>query len=330
MFFNFALAQGVMTWFDSRWAAGDSVSVDRAATRRWLAVAAGVTAVWIVISLIILSSAQADQPTVRVAALQPGYERAAFWDESRTSQERFDAVADWTRDAAGQGAQIIYTPEMHFNVDPQVALTDQSRALALETGTYMLINYSYGVEGEPWRNEAVLLSPSGEFSDVYAKNHAPPGEPLSPSAGVYPVYDTPLGRLAAMICHDANYTNVARRLARGGAQLISASLSEFGGFGEQFWTNATFRAVENRVAVVVTARQTGSAIIDPSGRQLALDLTPNQQAILVHDVPLGSGNAPYTFLGDWLGWLSLAAYVFFVALQVVTERRAKQTTEANG
>ena len=185
-----------------------------------------------------------------------------------------------------------------------------------------MITYTYAKEGKPWRNEAVLLSPSGEFSEVYAKNHAPPGEPLSSTAGAYPVYDTPLGRLAAMICHDGNYTDVARKLTRNGAQLTGAGLNEFGGFGEQYWTNVTFRAVENRAAMVVTARQTGSAIIDPYGRQVALNLNPDgEQVVLVGDVSLGSGNTPFQYLGDWLGWLSLAGWVFLVVFQTVEKRR---------
>lgn len=167
--------------------------------------------------------------------------------------------------------------------------------------------------------------PQASFRTYTQKNHVPPGEPLSPTAGAYPVYDTPLGRLATQICHDANYTDVTRKLSHNGAQLIAVALSEFGGFGEQYWTNVTFRAVENRAAMVVTARETGSAIIDPYGRQVALNLNPDgEQAILVGDVTLGSGNAPYTSLGDVLGWVSLAAYVFFVVFQIVTERQAKK------
>jgi apolipoprotein N-acyltransferase len=75
----------------------------------------------------------------------------------------------------------------------------------------------------------------------------------------------------------------------------------------------------------VTGRETGSAIIDPSGRQLALNLNlEGEQAILVGDVSLGSGNAPYTSLGDWLGWLLLAGWVFFIVYQSTVERRAKK------
>ena len=328
MLVNFALAQGAMAWFDRRWQSEDVVQVDGRATRNWLMVVGAILVVWVGISLVILSSAPKDAPTVRVAALQPNYDKPAFQDEAMTSQMRFDDFAGWARQAAQQGAQIIYTPEMVFNFDPQVEYTAEFRALAKETDAYIMINYTYAVEGEPWRNEAVLLSPSGEFSDVYAKNHAPPGEPLSPTAGGYPVYNTPLGRLAAMICHDGNYTDVARKLTRNGAQLVGAGLNEFGGFGEQYWTNITFRAVENHTAMVVTSRQTGSAIIDPYGRQMALTLEPGEQVVLLGDVSLGSGNGTlYTTLGDWLGWVSLAGFIFFMIYPgIVKKRQEKQAT----
>ena len=110
--------------------------------------------------------------------------------------------------------------------------------------------------------------------------------------------------------------------------LIAAALNEFGGFGEQYWTNVTLRAVENRAAMVVTARETGSAIIDPYGHQVALNLNPDgEQVILVGDVSLGSGNTPFLHLGDWLGWLSLAGWIFFMVFEVVENRRHKKQAQ---
>jgi apolipoprotein N-acyltransferase len=80
--------------------------------------------------------------------------------------------------------------------------------------------------------------------------------------------------------------------------------------------------------MVVTSRATGSAIIDPYGRQVALTLNPDEQAVLVGDVLLGSGDGTlFTTLGDWLGWLSLAGLVFFVILQTVEERQQKKAQE---
>lgn len=208
--------------------------------------------------------------------------------------------------------------------------TDQFRALAKETGVYIFITYTVEKEGDTWRNESVMLTPEGEFSQVYGKYHTwMIGEPPTLSAGVFPVYDTPLGRLAAMICHDANYTNVARKLTANGAQIIAAPYREFGGFGEQAWNNALFRAVENRTAVVMSGVASVSSIINPDGSLVALDTNiDGSRVVLVGDVTLGSGNAPYTSLGDALGWATLAGVVFFMVFQMAVERRAKKVAQS--
>ena len=323
---NYSLALAVIAWFDRRWPSANAAPVEGRTARNWLGIAGVVLAAWIGLSLVMVNSA-ADMPKVRVAALRPNFPLPAFQDEVNTSQIRFEAFAEQAREAASQGARILYTPEMMFNFDPQKEYAEQFRAVAKETGAYTFITYTVVKEGEPWRNEAVLLTPEGEFLDVYGKNHAF-GEPLSATRGVYPVYDTPLGRLATLICHDANYTDVARKLATNGAQIIAAPIREFGGFGEQYWTNALFRAVENRTAVVVTGVAHVSAIINPDGSLVALDTDNNgSRATLVGDVTLGTGNALYTSLGDVLGWVSLAGFVFFMVFQSVVERRAKKAAQ---
>ena len=323
--FNYALAQGAMAWLDRKWTAADVVPVDADSTRRWLVGTSVVLAVWIGLSLVIVN-AMPSTPKLRVASVRPNFPLPAHLDDVNTSQIRFDTFVAQAREAAAQGAQVIYTPEMMFNFDPQVEYTGQFRALAKETGAYIFITYSVSIEGQDWRNESVMLSPEGEFSQVYGKYHTwMIGEPPTPSAGVFPVYETPLGKLAGMICHDANYTDVARKLTANGAQIIAAPYREFGGFGEQAWTNALFRAVENRVAVVVSGVATVSAIVNPDGSIVDLDTDINgSRAILVGDVRLGADNAPYTSLGDVLGWASLAGYVFFMFFPSVIERRAKK------
>ena len=320
---NYSLALAVIALVDRRWSPAKTIRVDGRIARNWLVIAAMVLAAWIGLSLVMVNG-KADMPKVRVAALRPNFPLPAFQDKVNTSQIRFDTIAAMTREAAAQGAQVIYTPEMMFNFDPQAEYTQQFRALAEETNTYIFITYTVSEEGKPWRNEAVLLTPTGEFSDIYGKNHAF-GEPPTAMRGVYPVDDTPLGRLATLICHDANYTDVARRLAANGAQIIAAPIREFGGFGEQFWTNALFRAVENRTAMVVTGVANVAAIISPDGSIVALDINPGGSRLtLVGDVALGAGNAPYTSVGDVLGWVSLAGFGFFLVFQAVVQGRAKK------
>ena len=303
----------------------DVVRVEQRPTRRWLALMGAITLAWVGLSLILLNSAPKDSPKLRVAALQPNYPLPAFQDTQNTAEQRLETFTQQARQAAQQGAQVIFTPEMNFDFDPQLEHTAELVNLAQETGAYIFFDYAIAREGEPFRNKSVLISPQGEFIGVYAKNHPAPGEPLSPGAGVYPTWETPLGQLAALICHDANYTDVTRKLKGNGAQLISAGFREFGGYGEQLWTNTVFRAVENHAAMVVIGVADVSAIINPDGSLTALRVTPDGERVtLVGDVTLGSGKTPYTSLGDYLGWLALAGLVFFMVLDSYTKRQEKK------
>mgnify|MGYP001570386817 CR=1 FL=1 len=63
-------------------------------------------------------------------------------------------------------------------------------------------------------------------------------------------------------------------LERFGAQKTAAPIHEFGPFGERYWTNKLFRAVENRTAVVVAGVVNPSAIMNPHGSLAALELDP--------------------------------------------------------
>ena len=157
MLVNFALAQVAMLWFDRRWQPEDVVPLLGRSTGRWLAAVAGLLVIWIALGFTLLRTAAVDSPTVRVAALQPKYDKPSFQDEIVTDEMRFEDFSAWTRQAAEMGAEIIFTPEMAFDVDPQVQLTDDFKALASETGTYLFITYTVTEEGQPFRNESVLL-----------------------------------------------------------------------------------------------------------------------------------------------------------------------------
>ena len=327
MLVNFSLGLGLIAWYDRRQNSHQGASFTLA--RNWLAVTGVVLAAWIGTSLVILNGAPKDAATVRVAALRSGFPEPAHIDDVYDSQARFEKFEAQAYEAAAQGAQVLFTSEMMFNFDPQVEFTDEFRAVAAETDTYIFISYSVIKEGEPSRNQAVLLSPNGTFSEPYNKTHIPPGERYDIEGGVFPVYDTPLGRFSSLICADGNYTDIARYITQNGAQLIAAPYREFKGFGEQLWQNVTFRAAENRTAMVVTGAASVSAIIDPYGRQVALDFNRDgSELILVGDVTLGTGEGTiYTSLGDILGWVSLAGLVVFAVYQAIDDGRAKKAAK---
>jgi apolipoprotein N-acyltransferase len=330
MLVNYALAQGVIAWYDRKQDSAVEVGLDTRLARNWLLTTGVIVVVWVGVSLFSFNSAPKNPPTIRVAALRANYPLPAHRDKVNTSQVRFEKFAQQAREAATQGAQVLFTSEMMFNFDPQVEFTDEFRAIAEETGAYIYIFYSVIKEGEPSRNQAVLLSPQGTFSEVYNKTHIPPGESYDIPGGTFPVFDTVFGQMAALICHDGNYTDVARKLTQNNAQLIAAGYLEFPGFGEQLWQNTTFRAVENQTALVVTGATSVAAIIDPYGRLVELDVNKDgSEVVLIGDVSLGSGEGTlYTSLGDILGWIAMAGLVVFLVYIAMENRQAKKIAKS--
>ena len=75
--------------------------------------------------------------------------------------------------------------------------------------------------------------------------------------------------------------------------------------------------------MVVASRQTGSAIINPDGSPAALNLDRDEHLVLVGDVRLGVGGAPYTSLGDILGWAAMIVFVGSIVYQAVMGRKGK-------
>lgn len=292
----------------------------------WAMATTVLVAGWVVLSLWLYQSRDPSGASVRVAAIQPNLPRAAHRDTSMIAEERLDILADLTQKAAAKGAKIVVWPEMSLGFDPQVEFTGALQSLARETESFLVIGYVLA-EGDGFRNEAILISPTGEFLGTYSKTHPmiASGEPKSSGAGEYPLYVTSTGRLGIMICFDASFTDVARRLGRQGVQLI-ANPSLFGpSIADLAQVMMVFRAVENRSAVVMADVAYSSGIVDPYGRVIASQVTPEgRQVVLVAETPLGSGNSLYARYGDWLGWLCLVgAFGFALAISIGIKRRDK-------
>lgn len=147
--------------------------------------------------------------------------------------------------------------------------------VARETGAYVAGMVYEKIKEFPGRyfNTAFIIAPNGEIVLKYRKLYSLTGKttPIDvydqyiahfggPDA-LFPVVDTPLGRLGALVCYDINFPEVARCLAFRGAELLLHISSEGGGpefVGEGGWASARrARAWENTcyLAMANTSRQ---------------------------------------------------------------------------
>jgi len=319
---NYSLAFLALRWVDMRYKFEDSFPVDPIHARRWALICLAVSALWVAGSLV-MYQIPLESPTVRIAALHNYFDAPGHQADDTEQASRVASFSEQAREAARQGAEVIFIPEMAFGFDPQTSYTEEFRALAAETNAYLYITYAYHEENG-WHNETVLLSPDGEFTNQYGKLHAF-GEPRTVSSGTFPVQETPLGTLGSIICMDGVFTDAARFVTRNHAQLLAIpSYNTTVGISEHNWTHFLMRSVENRVPVINTDRGLVSMVTDARGKILAFARTPKGGSeLLVANIPLGTGSSPYHFLGDWLGWVSLGGFIFFNIFQMVIEKRAK-------
>ena len=123
-------------------------------------------------------------------------------------------------------------------------------------------------------NTAVLINRSGEVQGIYRKVHLPLAEA---EMGYTPgdeacVFETDFGKIGMMICWDMGYPELARMLAKNGAEIILVPT---------MWNaplQARSRAVDNLVFMVLSARgsdgpagENGKVCftIDPLGQMIA-------------------------------------------------------------
>lgn len=295
---------------------------------------AGVAVLLIAMLVYGLAALDNPAPNVRVAAVQVGEldpQRPATYPELQTmfdtgdwtAADHFilDLLEPGTREAAAQGVQLIVWPEYVLPADPALhpSIADRVSALVRETGAYVVVPYfTPNATSTPRFNQLAVYNPQGEVIGHYRKQH--PAAPISGTVGEvaskdFPTFNTDFGTIAALICMDGDYPNIARNLALNGASLIAQPAADgivLNNFNliQKHYPISILRAVENRVVVVRSEETAGSTIVDPYGRLLRLSTTDaHTNEIIVADVPLLPDRTLYTRWGDWFAWLCVALFI---------------------
>ena len=278
-------------------------------------------------------------PTVRVAALTadrrltealalpPLAELAAGDDQMRSeARARFAPLAadllERTRQQARAGANIVAWGEASVYVlkEDEPALLAQAAALAREEGLYLhlgLVSVLRTTTFPAAENRAVLIDPSGQVAWDYFKTAHFGGDvqTMAPGPGRVPVIDTPYGRLAAVICFDADFPALVRQAGQARADILLVPAKDWQPIDTMHARAAAFRAVENGFSLVRTTETGQSLVVDAYGQVLAAaDYFAADAATLVLDVPVQSVSTVAVMAGDGLAYLCLAGIVGLVVL----------------
>lgn len=214
------------------------------------------------------------------------------------------AASALIREAAGQGAELIATPEMTTLLDRkpgaawEKSTTEEAdpglkafSALAAELNITLLIgSIAVRVADGKCANRSFLIGPDGKVLARYDKIHM---FDVQLNAGnIYRESDSfaaggeaviaklPAGQLGMTVCYDVRFPDLYRQLALGGAKIISVPAAFTRITGEAHWhILLRSRAIETGCFIIAPAqggrhedgRETygHSLIIDPWGEVLA-------------------------------------------------------------
>ena len=281
--------------------------------------------------------------SLRVAAVQPGYDTAErerpelrFFRPGSFDRAALDLIADLgdlTRDAAAAGAELVVWPEASMYVDPRAA-PDAGGALERlvdDTGVSIVVPFFHPnpiAEGEVL---AVTPAPEGaRFTETRPK-HRPlwfigegraPGEP-----GTIDVSGTEVGPLFGTDTVDARN---AGALARDGAELLASSTHDW---RQSAGPAAAYGRLAARSAGVPLVRadwRFGSAIYAGDGAVLAGAGPDRERTALVADVTLAGTPAPYARVGDVVGWFAIVASAIAALASLVARPRAGRPFSREG
>lgn len=247
-----------------------------------------------------------------IACLQT---RPAFGDRDGNLAALDAAIAG----AVEQGAQLVVAPELCLSGyvfrsrEEAYALAETPDALAelaRAHGVHLVAGFAER-DGLRLYNSAAVASPDGLLG-VYRKLHLWEEEALYFERGDrgLPVFETPFGRIAAMVCYDAWFPELWRMAALGGADLVCLPtnwvpipgqapgeramanvLCQAAAHSNGLWVAAADRVGEERGQPFIGQ----SLVVAPTGWPAAGPASDSEEETLVARIDLGGARRARTF-----------------------------------
>ncbi len=229
-------------------------------------------------------------------------------------------IAEAIERAAGEGAEMLFTPEMAGLLDrkreratrnivpeSESAMVDRVAKAAGDAGVWACLGLPVLREDGRWANRTLVFNKSGEIAARYDKIHMfdvelDTGESWRESAAYVPgekvvtVEGTPVGRLGLTICYDIRFPALFEELGRKRCDAIAIPAAFTVPTGKAHWhLLQRTRAVEAS-AFVIGAAQVGkhadgretyghSLVVGPWGEVL-LDMGGDAAGLQVCDLDL--------------------------------------------
>ncbi|WP_329057972.1 nitrilase-related carbon-nitrogen hydrolase [Amycolatopsis sp. NBC_01480] len=226
-----------------------------------------------------------------------------------------------TRSAARAGAKIVVWSENAARISAAGEATFVARAQDVARQEHIWLDVADNVhlpDPSRDRDETHLIGPDGNLLWTYQKAHPVPGlESYTPGDGAVPVVNTPYGRVANVICYDADFP----AMMHVDADIMLVPGGDWPEMGRVHTEMSGLRAVENGYSLVRQDFDGGSEAFDHNGHSLSIQDTTVERSLWLTDVPTRSTTTAYRVIGDVFSWLCLAGTIFFIGVGISRPRR---------
>jgi apolipoprotein N-acyltransferase len=173
-------------------------------------------------------------------------------------------------DAAAKGATLVVLPEAAFMI-----LSEEREGVNREMGDLArrhAVHLAVGIVDRGRReNLLVLFGPSGAIEGQYVKTHLVPlAEDVRAGDGELMLANIGGVKVGAMICQDDNFSDLTRRYARAGGQVVVLPTFEMSAaMAALHARNSLLRPIEGGFAIVRAATNGTSMIVSNEGQILS-------------------------------------------------------------
>jgi apolipoprotein N-acyltransferase len=249
----------------------------------------------------------------------------------KTEQVLQKYIEDTIREAR-TGAQIVAWPEVAGIGDEQAttALVARGKEVAQQEGIYLVlpIYTIYPDPAIPVDNRLYIIDPTGAVVLEHEKYGC---TAFNVSQLKLTVFDTPYGKMSAVMCCDLDFPTVIQQAGHQGVDIFFAPSNEpLPSIVETHAQQAPFRPIENGFSLVRPTNLGVSQYTDPYGRTLAMaDERLSSSNVMVVQVPTHGVNTIYNVIGDLFSWLAVAGFVFIIGWVIYHTRKSRAAAASN-
>ena len=218
--------------------------------------------------------------------------------------------------SAQSGAQVVLWQEYSIAVmeEHEQEFIDRATEFANENNIYLaaaIAVFPLKYPDQPWQNKLIWIGPDGTIIAEYLKSKpAQPLEPIISGKDEIPIFDTPYGKIASVICADLDYPSLLHQGRVYDADILLIPAQDWAAADPLHSHMSVFRAIENGVSM---AKSTGGGLsiaVDPYGRTInASDFFTAGRVSMVACLPTKGICTIYSFIGDTFAWLCILGII---------------------